>query len=419
MKRTFLNDRSFVYVIIAIICLIIFFIGYKIINKNKDAAEKTNEVVTTFNQNGEIYKEKENNLDNTNKNKKRINFFLKTFVKSNTYMELAYEMEGESHKDLGIINNIFDRIVSIIKPKRYLKSQLPAILNISDTLKVSTKYETINKSTDKKFETDNKNDKDTKETPLLKDKIIFIEDPSESEEGEMIENTNEEIAEDILSKIEMPKKINVNLNKPYILIYHTHGTEAYLPIEENQFHTTKRGYNVLTIGEIIKEQLSSEGHNINHVNIYHDIPSYSKSYYMSLKTVKEVTEKNKNIKIIFDIHRDGVPENASYLDKALEESKIKIDGKEVATFSLVIGPENPNREELIKFAKFIKAVSDSMYPGLCKGIIEKPYGKFNQYMSNYYALIEVGSNLNTIDEAKNSAKLIGNVLSKVINEITR
>lgn len=58
-----------------------------------------------------------------------------------------------------------------------------------------------------------------------------------------------------------------------------------------------------------------------------------------------------------------------------------------------------------------------MYPGLCVGIVEKPKGKFNQFVSNHYALIEMGSNFNTIEEAKETAVLLGEVIDVVINNI--
>ena len=36
----------------------------------------------------------------------------------------------------------------------------------------------------------------------------------------------------------------------------------------------------------------------------------------------------------------------------------------------------------------------------------KPVGKYNQFLSDYSALIEVGSNLNTMEEAKETARII-------------
>jgi stage II sporulation protein P len=128
-------------------------------------------------------------------------------------------------------------------------------------------------------------------------------------------------------------------------------------------------------------------------------------------------KEEPNLKVVFDVHRDGVSEDASYIDKAKSEAKVKVNGEDVATFSLVIGPDSPNVKEVTEFAKYIKNVSDKMYPGLCKGIIIKPTGRFNQFVTNYYALIEVGSNLNTIDEAKASSKLIAKIIGVVMSNI--
>ena len=48
---------------------------------------------------------------------------------------------------------------------------------------------------------------------------------------------------------------------------------------------------------------------------------------------------------------------------------------------------------------------------------DKASGKFNQFLSDYSALIEVGSNLNTMDEAMETAKILGEILSVVIDNI--
>ena len=98
------------------------------------------------------------------------------------------------------------------------------------------------------------------------------------------------------------------------------------------------------------------------------------------------------------------------MNKLLEKTKTNINGKDVATFCFVVGPDNPNKEAILSFAKYIKAISDILYPELCTGIIIKPVGKYNQYFSDYSALIEVGSNLNTMNEAMETAKLLGEII---------
>ncbi|EOD00367.1 Stage II sporulation protein P [Caldisalinibacter kiritimatiensis] len=410
----------------------ILFIGFKKVNnvtQEKKEIDKSVKTVVAFNnidESNKLIYGSEYRSDDTNEMQKAEinidNFFLKTLINSNAYMRVVLMRNFNLEGNLSISGYIFKSIFNSFEPQLYLKSQLPAIISIVETTQVSSTKVTSVEPIDEENNIEEK-DKDNKEkeskveednVPILDD-ILYIEDPYESEEGEQMQgNDNEDL--DVL-EMKIPDEIKLN-KKPYILIYHTHGTEAYLPIKENNYHTTKRKYNVLTIGEIVTDILAKNGHKIKHIDIYHDIPSYSESYYRSLATVQETMKKEKEINIVFDIHRDGVPENASYLEKAKEQSKVEISGKNVATFSIVIGPENPNKEKIIKFAELIKGVSDKLYPGLCKGIIIKPYGKFNQFVCNHYALIEIGSNLNTIEEAKESAKLIADVLDKVIKVIS-
>lgn len=225
-------------------------------------------------------------------------------------------------------------------------------------------------------------------------------------------NTVENIPEPL-----MINKAKIDKNSPYILLYHTHATESYLPAREGNFHVSDKNYNILGLGEIVTTVLEASGHKVDHVQTYHDLPSYNKSYSRSLNTINRKKEESDNLKFLFDFHRDAVEENAPNIEGVKAKSKINIDGKSVATFSIVVGPDTPNKEQVLSFAKYIKAVSDTLYPGLCKGILIKPRGKYNQHMSDYSALIEIGYNVNTIEESTEGAKLIGEVLSLVISSV--
>ncbi|WP_427339518.1 stage II sporulation protein P [Caloranaerobacter sp. DY30410] len=430
MRYKIYKDKGNWYIIIAILCLVLFFIGFKIISKlsNDFAKDDNKKVVEAFNYIYYYNGEKENSLEKTNatdlysvENEEHYlkidgtdvdNFFLKIIINSNSYMKAMYYEKYKSSSDKAFINELLNSLKSYFQMTSFLKAQIESIFNKEDITPVNS----INYSSKKEMG-DNENQNIVKQTVgsnedgevKIKEDIIFIEDPYETNEGNILTDKN--------IKTKNIKKLKVNKEKPYILIYHTHGTEAYLPIRSNRYHTTKRDYNVIKIGDIITEVLNKKGHKVKHIDIYHDIPSYNKSYSRSLSTVKDIINRDKNVKIIFDIHRDGIPEDASYIKKALAESKVKINGVDVATYSFVIGPENPNKDEILNFAKYIKEVSDKMYPGLCKGIIIKPYGKFNQYVKDHYALIEVGSNLNTIEEAERTAKFIGNVLDIALKNI--
>lgn len=222
--------------------------------------------------------------------------------------------------------------------------------------------------------------------------------------------------ENIPSPLDIEKMV-VDRNKPYIAIYHTHASEGYQPLKEGVYNIEDKTKNVIGVGEIIATVLEADNHKVNHIETYHDRPSYNKSYSRSLNTINNIKEEEKNIKVFIDVHRDGREKSSPDYKEFIRKSKIKINGVDTATFALVVGPETPNFDSVLNFAKYIKAVSDTLYPGLCKGIIIKPYGKFNLYSSNYATLLEVGGNFNTVEEAKESGKLIGEILSIVFNSL--
>lgn len=380
------------YISFAIFCMLFFFIISSLMVKSSeihyyDTLSEDNTI--------EVFKE----IEKPGKLDSKI--FFNILSKSNSHIKLFVE---EKSKDYAIyLYDLIKRLNLSTRLKELIKSQFPTILSFNNASIDFRKNKSISL-------------KD--EDPEILEDLILVDELMEKEEGELLDlDDKSPVAEGEIPKPQGIDKINVDKEKPYILIYHTHGTEAYLPIKNNTYHTTDKTYNVLTIGEIIGKVLTERGHKVRHIETYHDYPSYTGSYSRSLTTANTKLKEEPNLKIVLDVHRDGVPENASYKNKALENMKTTINEKEVATFSMVIGPETPNKDQVLNFAKYIKEVSDSMYPGLCTGIIVKPKGKFNQFLSDHYVLLEVGSNLNTIDEAKETAVLLGEILNEVIRNI--
>ncbi|OLS03394.1 stage II sporulation protein P [Tissierella creatinophila] len=254
--------------------------------------------------------------------------------------------------------------------------------------------------------------------------FIIIDNLEEYENFIVVRDPSGEInLEDIPEPVNI-KKIKVDKTRPYILAFHTHANEGYQPLKKPINYTSDNNQNVTSIGDIFSKVLENGSHKIIHNKTHHDVPSFNKSYSRSLNTIKTEMAKEGNLKFLFDIHRDGVQIKANtdkeYFEKIkknAEKFSTTIDGKDVATFSLVVGPDSANFKENLSYAKYIKAVSDAVYPGLCKGIIIKKVGRFNQYLSDYSALIEVGANVNTIDQSKETAKLIGEILNIVISKL--
>ncbi len=267
--------------------------------------------------------------------------------------------------------------------------------------------------------------KDSKEIEIINyDELEMIDDFMIINEIEELENLiivkdsqGKHMVENIPELLKL-KKINYNKDKPYIFMYHTHATEAFMPYEGNQHHNPDNNKNMVRVGSTLAKVLEASGHNIIHEKTHHDRPSYNQSYSRSLYTLNKVMEEESNLKIFLDLHRDGIEMDHPNAEKRLEAFKAKINGIDTATFSLVVGPHSDNYDKVLGFAKYIKAVSDILYPDLCTGIIIKKVGKFNQFVSDYTALLEIGSNGNTLDEALECVKLVGEVLDTAIRGIS-
>lgn len=216
----------------------------------------------------------------------------------------------------------------------------------------------------------------------------------------------------VVTSQNLPQKLEMDFTQPIVYLYHTHATESYLPKKEGNFHSVEESSTVREVGERIAKNLKEKGIKVIHDKTVHDYPSYRESYARSLKTIKTGLEKNKSVKIVIDLHRD-----ASDYKKTSDELPI-IDGEKAACFRLVLGTKNDNALELKTFAEYFLYKSDLLYPGLGKGIIEKPY-KFNQYVSDYYMLLEMGDTQNNTKEALKSADCFSEILYEVIQDIKK
>lgn len=222
-----------------------------------------------------------------------------------------------------------------------------------------------------------------------------------------------------------PGKTTLDMDMPVVLIYHTHTSEAYKPSSKYNYtptdvdRTIDPRYSVVRIGKELKEELENN-HNIKvvHVTTFHDYPDYSPSYAKSLSTVRSTLATYPSIKVILDIHRDAFPvRNKAEETYARNESTMKVGGVDTARLMLVWGPDAENGKETRKFAELMKNEINEQVPGLCRKVLEKSTGKYNQHLSNYSALIEVGSNSNTMEEALNSVPYLAKAIAATIGEI--
>jgi stage II sporulation protein P len=200
--------------------------------------------------------------------------------------------------------------------------------------------------------------------------------------------------------------------KKVVFIYHSHNRESFLPELKNvkspdlAYHSD---VNITKVGKRLAEKLEDLGIGAQHSET--DYPStvksfeFAKSYAYSNKTVKEALATNKDIKMVFDIHRDS-------LDR--DRTTATIDGKDYAQIFFVVGKRNPDWEENSEFAGKLHAKLEKGFPGISKGVFGKSShgnAEYNQSLFSSSVLIEIGGPYNTMEEMNRTADLLASVVA--------
>jgi len=206
---------------------------------------------------------------------------------------------------------------------------------------------------------------------------------------------------------------------PVVLIYHTHGTEAYAA--EGVTSYAKKDLprsrditkNVVAVGKVLADTLSACGVPTLHVETMFDSKSYTNSYTYSREAVEEYRKQYPSIQYAFDIHRDALV-SSTYVYKTLT-----YDGNTpVAQVMLVVGTDSagaqhPHWRNNLAFAVDAQFLLTKRLSHLVRPIcIKNP--SYNQQHTGLGCLIEIGTCVNTLAEAKASAKILGETLAGLI-----
>lgn len=196
-------------------------------------------------------------------------------------------------------------------------------------------------------------------------------------------------------------------SKPEVLIYHTHTTESYDPDGNYNDDTAK---NVCAVGDVLSNELESKySISVAHDKTVHNL-SFNQSYYRSRETVEKYLKKYGDFKLIIDLHRDAVYSKSSVT--------MNMNGENVSKMMFVLTKKNPHFDKNAAVVSELQKISDKLFPGFCRGLHYYNYGSkyFNQDESNNAILIEVGSNINTLDESKASGRYIARIIAEYLNK---
>lgn len=225
---------------------------------------------------------------------------------------------------------------------------------------------------------------------------------------------------------ETAKKPSIQIEKngePQVLIMHTHTTESYEPVPDGKYDPAFDGRSlcpsdsVVGIGAVIAQKLAENGICTIHDGTVFDDPVYSNSYSRSYERVKEILKEYPSIKVVLDIHRDGIQDGDVRIAPVTE-----INGREAAQFMIICGADDgtgilPNYKENLKFAAYLQNSVSKDYPSLARPMLFD-YRYYNQDLTAGSLLIEVGALANTREQAEYTAELLGESLSKALLGLT-
>lgn len=208
----------------------------------------------------------------------------------------------------------------------------------------------------------------------------------------------------------------VGTDGPQVLIVHTHTTESY---SDNASYTqsdrtTDETKNIVAVGNVIEKVLSDNGIGVVHDTTVHDYPSYNGAYTRTLATIKKNLGQYPSIKAVLDVHRDGIVRSDGTRVKVLTQ----INGRPCAQVMIVAGsnasglPHDRWRDNM-NFAAHIQKKANELYPSLMRPVNLREE-RFNTHMTRGSIILEVGSNGNTLEEAKLGAQYAAEAVCAVL-----
>lgn len=241
------------------------------------------------------------------------------------------------------------------------------------------------------------------------------------ESGAQVRNCTEVLNSLLESTSQQSPQMEINLDKPTVFIYHTHTTESFLPQadwydSEYPLRSNDPSRSIVAVGDAVCEALAARGVSVVHDCTVHDNP-YTGAYDRSAETIQRVLSQYPSIRLVIDIHRDGIGNG----DGTLPAPTAEINGKSAAQIMIISGCENeyiemPNYLENFKLACLIQNCAEKAYPTLTRPILFD-YRHYNQSLSTGALLIEVGSHGNSLDEAMYAGELLGNALADAVYEL--
>ena len=210
---------------------------------------------------------------------------------------------------------------------------------------------------------------------------------------------------DIPDLLTRPLSWNLFENEPTVLIIHTHTSESYLNngayIEDGSYRTLDEEYNMLRVGQALKEELEKAGIGVIHDRTFHDYPSYNGAYTHARESLANYLQQYPSIELVIDLHRDAISDSRG--------NQLSYTCDDAAQLMLVIGTNHEAWTENMALAVKLQARLQQLHPGICRPMTVRGQ-RFNQDLSTGAVLVEVGAAGNTLDQALASVPILSRAI---------
>ncbi len=229
--------------------------------------------------------------------------------------------------------------------------------------------------------------------------------PTFSDPGEVSLYNASGKSPDIGALLASPLRWELRGEEPTVLILHTHTTESYTKNGESYeetaaWRTRDEGYNMLAIGERVREKLAEGGIIAIQDRTFHDYPSYNGSYTDARESIRAYLEAYPTIRLVLDLHRDASGGSGKQM-----RTEAVVDGKDSAQLMVVIGGNHEGYEENLSLGLKLHAILERQHPGITRPLQIRG-ARYNQDMLGEALLIEIGAAGNTRQEALTAAEAL-------------
>ena len=181
--------------------------------------------------------------------------------------------------------------------------------------------------------------------------------------------------------------------KPQILIYHTHGSETYRGSKKG-----KKSDTVIGVGDVLVKNLRKKNIAVIHDRNIYDVKNgkeeRSKAYNYAANAIEDHLKKYPSIKVVIDLHRDGVSEQTKLVttQKGRRMAQIMFFNgmSRTASNGDIKYLRNPNKQMNLAFSLQLQAQAAKKYPGFTRKIYMKGY-RYNLHYRGRSLLVEVGA----------------------------